>query len=380
VSAKHENKFSTTAAGLVSASILLLVLMICLDAFGTQERDFIISSPPHPIIDMFFLDAKRGWATIESDGSNYDTISVLMTTDGGNTWKELCDHQRGFGRLFFLDSLHGWVLANERNDNNRYRADDMVVSSTQDGGKTWTRLAKVGEQYTFPRLLPSATGDILFVDGSHGWATGLESREFVETHDGGKSFSRVSYGGKDGQYPGEVLADPEKKNFVVIGNDVFLASNENGSTWRSLLSKREGVTAAWLFPQGHWLAFGAGGRISSTLDYGANWKDVAPYQSGSHDVYGVSFYDSNHGCAVGDPGILLCTSDAGETWVNRDTLPKSVGNGSPLENTFSKIILLPSGMGWVLSGFGRLYQTLDAGKSWNEVDLFNISSERVTHP
>ncbi len=198
--------------------------------------------------------------------------------------------------------------------------------------------------------------------------------------DGGKSFSRVSYGGKDGQYPGEVLADPEKKNFVVIGNDVFLASNENGSTWRSLLSKLGGVTAAWLFPQGHWLAFSEGGRISSTLDYGANWKDVEPHLSGSHDVYGVSFYDSNHGCAVGDPGILLCTSDAGETWVNRDTLPKSVGNGSPLENTFSKIILLPSGMGWVLSGFGRLYQTLDAGKSWNEVDLFNICSERVTHP
>lgn len=324
---------------------------------------------------MFFLDAKQGWATIYSDHGT----AVLMTVDGGKSWKSLCN-QIGFGKLFFLDSLHGWVLGNERNDNNRYRADDMVVSSTQDGGKTWTRLAKVAEQFTFPRLLPSATGHIFFASGSHGWATGMGPNEFVETHDGGKSFSHVSYGGKDGQYPGQVLADPEKKNFVVIGNDVFLASNENGSTWRSLLSKRGGATAAWLFPQGHWLAFGEGGRISSTLDYGANWKDGEPHLSGSHYVYGVSFYDSNHGCAVGDDGILLCTSDAGETWVNRDTLVKIAGDRSPLENTNSKIILLPSGMGWVLSGFGRLYQTLDAGNSWKEVDLFDISGGRVTHP
>lgn len=360
---------------LVSASILLLVLMICLDAFATQERDYVVSLPAHPVIDMFFLDAKQGWATIYSDHGT----AVLMTVDGGKSWKSLCN-QIGFGKLFFLDSLHGWVLGNERNDNNRYRADDMVVSSTQDGGKTWTRLAKVAEQFTFPRLLPSATGHIFFASGSHGWATGMGPNEFVETHDGGKSFSHVSYGGKDGQYPGQVLADPEKKNFVVIGNDVFLASNENGSTWRSLLSKRGGATAAWLFPQGHWLAFGEGGRISSTLDYGANWKDGEPHLSGSHYVYGVSFYDSNHGCAVGDDGILLCTSDAGETWVNRDTLVKIAGDRSPLENTNSKIILLPSGMGWVLSGFGRLYQTLDAGLSWTEVDLFDISGGRVTHP
>jgi photosystem II stability/assembly factor-like uncharacterized protein len=360
---------------LVSASILLLVLMICLDAFGTQERDFVISMPPHPVIDMFFLDAKQGWATIYSDHGT----AVLMTVDGGKSWKSLCN-QVGFGKLFFLDSLHGWVLANERNDNNRFRADDMVVSSTQDGGKTWTRLAKVGEQYTMPRLLPSATGDILFVDGSHGWAIGLESYQFVETQDGGKSFARVSYSWKDGQYTGQILADPEKKNFIVIGHDVFLTSNENGRTWRSLLSKPGGATAAWLFPHGHWLAFGEGGRISSTLDYGANWKDMEPHLSGSHNVDGVSFYDSNHGCAVGDPRILLCTSDAGETWVNRDTLPKLADGSAPVEKMNSKIILLPSGMGWVLSGFGRLYQTLDAGLSWTEVDLFDISGGRVTHP
>jgi photosystem II stability/assembly factor-like uncharacterized protein len=363
---------------LISASILLLILMICLDAFATQERDFILSMPPHPVIDMFFLDANQGWATIYSDGSSYYPTSVLMTVDGGKSWKSLCN-QHGFGKLFFVDSLHGWVLGNERNDNNRNRADDIFVSSTQDGGKTWTRLAKVAEQFTLPRLLPSAPGDILFLDGSHGWAIGLESSDFVETHDGGKSFSRVSYGWKSGQSTGQILADPEKKNFVVIGNHVFLASNENGSTWRSLLSKRGGATAAWLFPQGHWLAFGEGGRISSTLDYGANWKDVEPHLSGSHKVDGVSFYDSNHGCAVGDPGILLCTSDAGETWVNRDTLPKFADGSPPVQNMNAKIILLPSGMGWVLSGFGRLYQTFDAGKSWIEVDLFEISG-RLAHP
>jgi photosystem II stability/assembly factor-like uncharacterized protein len=49
--------------------------------------------------------------------------------------------------------------------------------------------------------------------------------------------------------------------------------------------------------------------------------------------------------------------------------PKPTGNGPFNPGIYMKIVLLPNGMGWVLTEGGYVYQTTDSGQTWAERDL-----------
>jgi photosystem II stability/assembly factor-like uncharacterized protein len=56
----------------------------------------------------------------------YRTISIMITTDGGNSWvtsRLPCSIE--FDRILFVDPLHGWAY------------DQTCINRTNDGGKTW---------------------------------------------------------------------------------------------------------------------------------------------------------------------------------------------------------------------------------------------------
>ena len=53
--------------------------------------------------------------------------------------------------------------------------------------------------------------------------------------------------------------------------------------------------------------------IFRTLDSGISWS---PMYESSEDLNDIKFLDLAHGCAVGDAGLILSTTDTGETWQN----------------------------------------------------------------
>jgi photosystem II stability/assembly factor-like uncharacterized protein len=92
-----------------------------------------------------------------------DTAFITQTTNGGTSWQEQRFDSIGqLHRVFFTDSLHGWITSQYQN----------ILLRTTNGGESWQRYAT---PYQFPAFH--------FIDTLRGWA-GIASG-FYRTTDGG---------------------------------------------------------------------------------------------------------------------------------------------------------------------------------------------------
>lgn len=367
------------------AAIIVLAVLVALPSVGLHafQINLFPAKPIHPTEDMFFLDAMHGWTTTSEGGLG---SIIFATDDGGKTWRKQGTQAEFYStKLFFLNRLRGWSLAFSRNAGGN--GVGRFVTTTRDGGKTWTRLAKVEEDPLGPTGINLT--DILFVDEQHGWIVGNDhgARAFLETTDGGVSFSKANIHLHGGWGPlRRILAGPDG-SILIVGDHAILASNDQGKIWQLQIDQywSEGFCSGWLFPGGHWLVVGSGrgALIVSTSDYGSHWSAVTDYWSEFVDqarpqniLYDVSFSDASHGCAVGNLTTLFCTSDGGKTWMEGDVLPAPKPNGKTPFNpgAYKRIVLLPNGMGWVITDGGYVYQTTDGGHTWAELNLVKSAS------
>ncbi len=115
----------------------------------------------------------------ENEGYLITSNRVFRTRDGGGAWEDL-GLRRGIGleKVFFLDSLHGWVVG----DNTCF---------TADGGRTW-RCAEV----PCSMVENAIQEDLVFANPREGWL--LTTQGLYGSRDGGMSWFRESlvYQGK----------------------------------------------------------------------------------------------------------------------------------------------------------------------------------------
>jgi len=310
-------------------------------------------------------------------------VTVLKTDDGGRKWQQI-GLQRDLYKLFFLNDTHGWALSACRTPQGSIEANQVCALGTADAGKTWTKLSPVG--INPPYQATDVVMDFRFVDEKRGWVVGQSSegdgRLFLQTSDGGRSYSAPNIDVEQFGALTRILSDPEG-DICVIGSNLILTSSDLGQTWQvrvpPIRADRDDTTgqlwSGWLFRGGHWLAVGnrSAGLVLSTVDYGHNWTTVTDLLKIDSQENGrltdVSFYDENHGCATLDWNLLSCTSDGGKSWTNHTIGRKTSGTASFEGDSLRKIILLPNGLGWLISEHGFLYQTSDWGQSWNERNL-----------
>jgi photosystem II stability/assembly factor-like uncharacterized protein len=70
-------------------------------------------------------------------------------------------------------------------------------------------------------------------------------------------------------------------------------------------------------------------------------------------------------------------SDGGATWEDRNVLPESHSTSCSVGTVFQQVFFVDNGMrGWVVAGGGFLYQTEDAGNSWQELDLIDALRDK----
>ncbi len=95
------------------------------------------------INQIFFLDAKHGWAKGDAgSGATAGAIVVLNTVDGGVSWKSISDPQRKNldqacpkNGLWFRDIMHGLI-----GDQCGGGLAGLYLFRTDDGGNTWSNL------------------------------------------------------------------------------------------------------------------------------------------------------------------------------------------------------------------------------------------------
>ncbi len=154
------------------------------DGGTTWQAQAIPELGTHPINDVAFLDADKGWLVSEAG-------TILYTKDGGVTWTPLSlDTKQVFDTelraIFVLDPSHAWIGG----------AEGTLLTTTYDTQHRLVRTVNAGSNWQLLDLKPELgedgrINDFQFVDQQNGW---LVSRNGIILHtvNGGDSWSRIS--------------------------------------------------------------------------------------------------------------------------------------------------------------------------------------------
>ena len=256
-----------------------------------------------------FSSGTSGWA-VGAGGT------VVSTVNGGKTWKR---QRSGITNvaLTAVDSLgskKAWAVS-----------DAGDVLRTANGGTSWSRGSWSG---THPAMFFALD----FVDGTHGWIAGLETRPILQnssaltasTTDGGRGWTS--------RMPLETEA---RLGMVCLSVDFVSAQ-----VGYALINNQDGES-----------------RIYRSDDGGATWNEVLPTVADT--LRDVSFSDVAHGWAAGrnnEGAVVFRTVDGGATW---DSIQLGVGDGLEAAQAVGAATL------WVCGDNGFLGYTADGGETWN---------------
>jgi photosystem II stability/assembly factor-like uncharacterized protein len=357
----------------IAAVLLSAVLLPSLARSANQQDDYSFSIDRREISDLFFLNGSVGWiaATDHENGKCY----IWATTDGGEDWTKWSAPD-GMFRIWFVSPSLGWAL---RQVGSSGRGDEQVhLLRTESGGQAWAEVSPVPVSSQVQTAYSRAS--LAFLDDLHGWFVGSSARAPVfVTSDGGVTIHQVE-NLPDRANVYRVYAR-QSQGVWIYGEGFVWHSTDSGKLWTSAVNLRALKTNPYAFDASD-IYFSRDGRgwivgqdpygmILETGDHGRHWERVREDEE-IGNFSSIWFWDDAHGCAAGYPTFLVCTQDGGEKWVTRDVLPSATGNQS---ESFSKLVLLKSGRGWLLRLGGYLYCTQDGGQTWRGCDLPNSSAK-----
>jgi photosystem II stability/assembly factor-like uncharacterized protein len=242
---------------------------------------------------------------------------VLVTTDGGTTWRALPDLGGAVRALDFINPSIGWA------------ATDLGVLNTQNGGQTWLTVSTA----------PAPVNRVEFIDESNGWAA--TSAELVRTRDGGKTWVPTEQPCGAAAGPGQFSFDGPSSGWMLCygqpatmmqGKRLFL-TQDGGLTWAVIASTlshdRSRVVPGQLPSTGHvlprrrqlffvdgqhgWFVLDRSGRLYATADGGSTWSGRPVVGVDAESLADLQFVSSAAGYVL-VRDVLFMTSDGGNAW------------------------------------------------------------------
>lgn len=216
--------------------------------------------------------------------------------------------------------------------------------------------------------------DIFFLNKDTGVAISGEgdhtSPVFAITYNGGETWKYIT-----------MMVDGEKitkinniqalnSNFIyatfasATGNTGVCITTDRGETWKSLKIEPRGINYHSAIFENSQIGFvNQSNAILKTINGGASWKEV--FYLGFMGGFGRTFFTSkNIGFSFGGAtidgssgGIIVKTSDAGETW---KTLNFDAEGGQVTSLTFKNDL-----EGYAFTFLNKAYKTADGGETWN---------------
>lgn len=333
--------------GLVSGALLALVAFV---AVGKARADSTSTWPEAmrddaDLRDVHFVDPRFGWAV-------GDRGVIWHTQDAGTTWRS----QRSpvpcrLHAIQFLNRTTGWAVGGWTRI--YQHLGQAVVLRTADSGRHWEAVDKA--------LLPDLR-QVHFLDDQHGFAFGSQWPLFpsgaFQTDDGGRTWQRLAVPRPDAWTDAAFASRGEK---LLVAPTQALAWGPRASSAEVLREVHDGPLRAggWLGGKGQptaivvgdrgtcygfeqqewqnwrdrlpagtavqfdfravataddhiWIAGAPGTTVLHSPDRGIHWLVQRTQQA--LPLNGLHFVDSSHGWAVGELGLILHTSDGGLTW------------------------------------------------------------------
>lgn len=286
------------------------------------------------------------------------SILSYRTTDGGRTWSAGKPAKASFGdgilEAQFVDATHGF--AEDSTAGNGTLSGELF--RTDDGGMTWSRVAKTDwSSKTNAHNLPFG-GDILFANSKLGWLAGGE-RAAQLADIGGPGFVwlyRTVDGGATWQHQSLPVPVGYHAAITFVSAPSYAGSTGLVEVTYQVPGKTDEVSVLY-----------------KTTNSGKTWSPVTK-PSGFINSYGLL---SPHVAYLAmSSGPMYWTSDGGKTWTRASgsRLPVSgnVGSGSSGNwNNFAVDNFVNGKTGWATawsSGNSVLIKTINGGQSWSIVD------------
>lgn len=260
---------------------------------GGMTWSALVSGTTRALYDVYFFDDVEG-VTVGERGL------ILRTTDGGATWQTITSGVR--------DDLHAVSFSGTSGICGGLSQD--ILYST-DSGATWhvSQRGFFGGGFFGAQMLSPTLG---FVSGQNSIFQGL----LGTTVDGGASWSFQFFYFNNTEGSADDLFFFDSSTGVTSGvlfdeTGAIARTANSGHDWNSTIFSQgmQGID----FPRPEsGFAVGFGGRILNSIDMGTTWSQQT--SGTSLDLFDVHFAsDGLTGLAVGEAGIILRTTDGGQT-------------------------------------------------------------------
>lgn len=278
-------------------------------------------------------------------------------------WQLLYTYNNQLKSMWFTDPDTGYIAGNDM---------DSVFLKTTSGGILWDTLAPLGFPYTEIYFINADTGFCVAKNGLYGIYRTVDSGQTWNIgHSTGALIFEIIFPASNCGYAFEgVFTDIWVKKSIDQGNSWFQAEHITASNATVI-----GVQSTSFLDCNNGFIATDGGEIFKTTDAGNTWSLI--YSNMSWALNGVVFFNMMDGVAIGKTknpcadsqcGILLSTSDGGNTWndsitdLQLITLAKAP-SGKLLISAYS-----------ILQGKSYLSQSADSGLTFNIVDSNIIGS------
>ncbi len=337
-----------------------------------------------------FLDANTAWVVFSKDGDMPETI--FATSDGGKTWHSTqvpsSDPNTApyVTALQFIDPLHGWLLVSY---GVAAGSEAVELYQSTDGGASWT-LASSGMPSSPAGSLPFGghkTG-LSFHDLQHGWIPGGDAGPdivLLTTQDGGKTWRRQPVTAPAGYHTEGGAAETQAPVFfgnqdgflpVVFHQEgqpvIFYATHDGGASWQATapVSSANNNALLWSFADATHGFATDGDKLYATADGARTWKTVST-SIPLDGITGLDFVSPTTGFAIVD-GNVVATEDGGRTWspvTNQFVLHSLPDNFQPTAIAFwdANHGLVAGTAGFASRYLGIVAVTGDGGQSWQVV-------------
>lgn len=281
--------------------------------------------------------------------------TLLRTTDGGNNWTQQINSAKTFTAVHFIDKNIGWVVG-----------EDGVIRKTTNSGRKWLR------QTLNARILQ----DVFFVNLQVGWVVGVNG-VIAKTIDGGESWEN-QLSGTTGYFESVFFFDADT-GWAVGRYPANMKTIDGGKTWLPMQTQDWDFLSVFFVNAEKGWAVGFGQSIAVSMNGGNNWALQTPMPSRLGSSRGIFFIDEKQGWIVGnDPtnresGRVIATVDSGQTWRAQFVIPNTALWG---------IDFIDRENGWVVGEKGVMLKTTDGGQTWRQVtgQLVGVEEQHESLP
>jgi photosystem II stability/assembly factor-like uncharacterized protein len=260
--------------------------------------------------------------------------------------------------LFFYLSISclsqsGWILQNpfphggKKNLKSVSFINSSIGTVVGDGG-TILHTTDGGTTWT---QQPSGTTNLLcgvsFINAQVGTVVGSNGT-ILHTTDGGATWTQQSSGIQD-YFRGVCFTDVN--NGIVFSYSHVIRSTDGGSNWTIVFSRSNGTFTGISFSDANNGTIVRDGGGIRTTDGGATWKDIQLSQT----LFCVCFTDSCTGTVGGEFGSIYNSTNAGVSWNSQ-----FIGNGPGLFG----VSFGNKATGTIVGEWGTIVRTTDGGATW----------------